>query len=581
MLLQSVGNINNNSSGVKIIPSQKHYERYCRCSKTRYCWRRREKKKSRGGLNGGVTVFSQFHHDATTESSSTPTTIRWELCCRRILIGLEHILHMDRARMPVDAQKVVKKCLRKNLSPNLAAFGVEKEKWEEKALRNEERKVVAETILTMEVKKRALMWHLEEIAGNDTHEAYVEREMWDRLAKYRKNQIVVAEEAFTVEETAVALLTLHEAQIQRSNIIAALNRIVPLGSKVLDGDAVRADYPKLDVPGIKTVDVLAKRLSVHDWAAQKLVSQYGVDFYEELLKHLNRKGPISLRVNLVANDGDEFREVTNIVERDEVVTSFKRVPFESEEDSSLAFTVNDAYRISPERDPQWLQGRYEIQDLGSQLIASCCRASKDDRILDFCCGNGGKTLALAAKGAFVTAHDVDQRRIKHLEANAKRAKVSHLITTALDANDLKRNGCYYDSVLVDAPCSSAGAWRRTPSSRWLAKEEDVVIFSKLQLEILLEAASIQLENRNISTTRKTTTMVYATCSIFQEENQDVARAFETSDIFKEMGYEPWPFEKEKEEEQISHGYSAFSHEMQLFPNVHETDGFYICRWKTK
>jgi 16S rRNA C967 or C1407 C5-methylase (RsmB/RsmF family) len=115
----------------------------------------------------------------------------------------------------------------------------------------------------------------------------------------------------------------------------------------------------------------------------------------------------------------------------------------------------------------------------------------------------------------------------------------------------------------------------------LAKEEDVVIFSKLQLEILFEVASIQLESRNISTTRKTTTMVYATCSIFQEENQDVARAFETSDIFKEMGYEPWPFEQEEEEEQISHGCSAFSHEMQLFPNVHETDGFYICRWKTK
>ena len=99
------------------------------------------------------------------------------------------------------------------------------------------------------------------------------------------------------------------------------------------------------------------------------MSQYGVDFTEELLKHLNRKGPISLRVNLVANDGDEFREVTNIVERDEIVASFKRVPFESEEDSSLAFTVNDAYRISPERDPHWLRGRYEIQDLGSQFIS--------------------------------------------------------------------------------------------------------------------------------------------------------------------------------------------------------------------
>ena len=179
------------------------------------------------------------------------------------------------------------------------------------------------------------------------------------------------------------------------------------------------------------------------------------------------------------------------------------MPFESEEDSSLAFTVNDAYRISPERDPHWLRGRYEIQDLGSQFIASCCRASKDDRILDFCCGNGGKTLALAAKGAFVTAHDVDQRRIKHLEANAKRAKVSHLITTALDANDLKRNGCYYDSVLVDAPCSSAGSMATHSVESLVGKEEDVVIFSKLQLEILLEAASIQLENRNISAARAT------------------------------------------------------------------------------
>ena len=106
------------------------------------------------------------------------------------------------------------------------------------------------------MKKRELMWHLEEIAGNDEHkEKYLEREMWDRLAKSRKNQsVVAAEEAFTV----------HEAQFKRGNIIAALNRIVPRCSKVLNEDAVRADYPKLDVPGIKTVDVLDKRLSVQE-----------------------------------------------------------------------------------------------------------------------------------------------------------------------------------------------------------------------------------------------------------------------------------------------------------------------------
>jgi 16S rRNA C967 or C1407 C5-methylase (RsmB/RsmF family) len=85
----------------------------------------------------------------------------------------------------------------------------------------------------------------------------------------------------------------------------------------------------------------------------------------------------------------------------------------------------------------------------------------------------------------------------------------------------------------------------------------------------------------------TTTLVYATCSIFREENEDIARAFEASDIFMEMGYEPWPFkeeeEEEEEEEEISRGYSIprlLPHEKQLFPNTHETDGFYICRWKT-
>jgi 16S rRNA C967 or C1407 C5-methylase (RsmB/RsmF family) len=519
----------------------------------------------------------------------------WESCARRILIGLEHIVRADRARKPIDAQKVVKKCLRAHLSPSLQKHARE---WEEKQLNNEERKVIAGTILTMEVKKRELLWHLEGVL--DTREEkgtkYLKREMWERLKLKYPNQRVEVEDALTVEETAMALLTLYEAKIQRSNIVDTLSAIVvvdpsrlTIGENVLNERAMSTEFPLAHVPEIKTAEVLAKWLSVQDWAAHKLVEQYGATFTEELLEHLNRKGPISLRANLIVNDGEEFRELSNIVERDEeaAVTLFHKVPFESEEDSLLAFTVSDTYRISPERDPDWLDGRYEIQDIGSQFIASSCRAGKNDQILDFCCGNGGKTLALAAKGAFVTAHDVDQRRMKHLEANAKRARVSHLITTVSDANDLKANGCYYDSVLVDAPCSSAGAWRRTPSSRWLAKEEDVGMFSKLQLEILLRAASIQLENRNGSA--KTTTMVYATCSIFKEENEDVARAFEASDVFKEMGYEPWPFVKESEGEDANINFAAraysmpsvLAHEMQLFPNLHETDGFYLCRWRSK
>jgi len=558
-------------------------------SLSRYRKRRREARgRPSRAKKDGDTNATKEEKETTTKAPHDALALRWEVCAHRIVIGLEQMTRAERDQRPLDAQMVAKKCLRKNLSPTLITRARE---WKALVLHNEERKVIAETILSMEVKKRELAWHLEDVldTNKEKYKTYlVEGEMWERLAEHPPG--VAVEDVLTVEETAVALLTLYEAQIKRSDIVDALEKIVPQTSKVLDEHAVRVEFPWADVPAIKSADILSKSLSVQYWTARKLVEQYGVDFTEDIIEALNKRGPISLRANLAVNDGEDFRRVTNIVERenndDDVL--FKKVPFETEEDRLLAFTVSDAFRISPERDPHWFDGRYEIQDIGSQFIASSCRASKNDRVLDFCCGNGGKTLALAANGAFVTAHDVDQRRMKHLEANAKRAKVSHLITTVSDANELKKNGYYYDSVLVDAPCSSVGAWRRTPSSRWLAKEEDVQMFSKLQLEILFEAASIQFENRKRLATTKTTmttTLVYATCSIFREENEDIARAFEASDIFMEMGYEPWPFkeEEEEEEEEISRGYSIprlLPHEKQLFPNLHETDGFYICRWKT-
>ena len=559
-----------------------------RISLSRHRKRRREARgRPSRAKKDGDTNATKEEKEATTKAPHDALALRWEVCAHRIVIGLEQMTRAERDQRPLDAQMVAKKCLRKNLSPTLITRARE---WKALVLHNEERKVIAETILSMEVKKRELAWHLEDVldTNKEKYKTYlVEGEMWERLAEHPPG--VAVEDVLTVEETAIALLTLYEAQIKRSDIVDALEKIVPQTSKVLDEHAVRVEFPWADVPAIKSADVLSKSLSVQYWTARKLVEQYGLDFTEDFLLALNKRGPISLRANLAVNDGEDFRRVTNIVERenndDDVL--FKKVPFETEEDRLLAFTVSDAFRISPERDPHWFDGRYEIQDIGSQFIASSCRASKNDRVLDFCCGNGGKTLALAANGAFVTAHDVDQRRMKHLEANAKRAKVSHLITTVSDANELKKNGYYYDSVLVDAPCSSVGAWRRTPSSRWLAKEEDVQMFSKLQLEILFEAASIQFENRKRLATTKTTmttTLVYATCSIFREENEDIARAFEASDIFMEMGYEPWPFkEEEEEEEEISRGYSIprlLPHEKQLFPNLHETDGFYICRWKT-
>ena len=164
-----------------------------------------------------------------------------------------------------------------------------------------------------------------------------------------------------------------------------------------------------------------------------------------------------------------------------------------------------------------------------------------------------KTLALAANGAFVTAHIL--RRPRRINLRHKRAKVSHLLTT-VSTRTVEEEWIYYGRF---SRCAMLERRRvaTTPSSRWLAKE-DVQMFSKLQQEILFEAASIQFENRKRLATkrRQRQRRSFATCSIFRRKRRH-REAFEASDIFMEMGYEPWPFkeeEEEEEEEEISLGY---------------------------
>lgn len=170
-------------------------------------------------------------------------------------------------------------------------------------------------------------------------------------------------------------------------------------------------------------------------------------------------------------------------------------------------------------------GVIEIQDLASQHIAAALNAKPGDKIWDACAGAGGKTLALAGKmnnkGA-VIATDLHQYKLDELKRRASRAGARNVRTFLWDAvaplrlpQEIARQQGF-DKVLIDAPCSSAGTWRRNPDARWRFNSADSSELQQIQLNILTQAAPA---------VRPDGMLVYATCSWQVSENEDIVSAF--------------------------------------------------------
>jgi 16S rRNA (cytosine967-C5)-methyltransferase len=174
------------------------------------------------------------------------------------------------------------------------------------------------------------------------------------------------------------------------------------------------------------------------------------------------------------------------------------------------------------------RGELEAQDEGSQLLAELAtpRAAKAT-VLDLCAGAGGKTLAIAAamgnRGRIV-ATDVDGKKLEELRRRARRAGITTIqAATITDARDrpppLAAIAGKADVVLVDAPCSGLGALRRNPEARWRLRESDLADFARRQREILGAAVELAAPGGLV---------IYATCTILREENQDVVAGILTA-----------------------------------------------------
>jgi 16S rRNA (cytosine967-C5)-methyltransferase len=174
--------------------------------------------------------------------------------------------------------------------------------------------------------------------------------------------------------------------------------------------------------------------------------------------------------------------------------------------------------------PLFKAGHFEVQDEGSQLVAAALEAGPGMKVVDFCAGAGGKTLAVAAamnnKGR-ILAWDTSEKRLMQMKERLRRAGVDnvtlHVIETEQDAF-IKRHKGTADRVLVDAPCTGTGTWRRNPDAKWRMRPSALAIRQSEQDAALARAASLVKSGGRL---------VYVTCSMLQEENEERLAAFRT------------------------------------------------------
>lgn len=220
-------------------------------------------------------------------------------------------------------------------------------------------------------------------------------------------------------------------------------------------------------------------------------------------------------------------------------------------------------------DPAYLTGAVEIQDAGSQIAAMMVGAKPGDQVLDYCAGGGGKTLALAADmggSGTVHAYDIDKRRLAPLYQRAMRAGADNIEVHQPPGDSLKSLKGKMDRVLVDAPCSGSGTWRRKPDSKWRLSLQSLETRTKEQ-KLVLEQASAFVRPGGY--------LIYLTCSMLGIENEAQVYGFlETHPAFELLSAgELW-------EERIGLGkakpWSEDGCTITMTPASTDTDGFFAA-----
>lgn len=258
------------------------------------------------------------------------------------------------------------------------------------------------------------------------------------------------------------------------------------------------------------VEYLSVFHSYPEWLVRKWIREWGIDFAEALLDAQNRIPALTVRSNsLKINRGDLIHRL-----QEEIGSAGKATPY-----SPQGVRLED-FRGRVDRNKAFQDGLFQVQDEAAQVASILLSPAAGETVLDVCAGYGGKTTHLAelmGDRGKVIALDMNRTRLVSLVTNAVRLGIRSAAAVAADAS---RNLSFllrarFDRIVVDAPCSGLGVISRHPDGKWNKKEEDIPRLAQVQKGILNSACSLL---------RPGGTLLYVTCTLSREENEEVVEA---------------------------------------------------------
>ena len=316
---------------------------------------------------------------------------------------------------------------------------------------------------------------------------------------------------------------------------------------------------------IDPADLLERhRHNLPEWLVQALKEQLGEGFWP-LVQSLDLAAPLDLRVNMLTDKREDVRHELALAGIASQPTPYS--PWGLRVDGKPAMNRLDAFA----------RGAVEVQDEGSQLLALLLEARRGEMVVDFCAGAGGKALAIGAamrNTGRLYAFDTSAHRLDALKPRLARSKLSNVHPAAIahERDDrVKRLAGKIDRVIVDAPCSGLGTLRRNPDLKWRQSMQAVAELAATQAAILESAARLLKPGGRL---------VYATCSLLRQENEDIAQAFTAA----HGEFSPLPAVEVLSNLKVAGAgdlCTADGQYLRLWPHKHGTDAFFAAVWSRR
>jgi len=388
---------------------------------------------------------------------------------------------------------------------------------------------------------------------------------------FRQNRTLGSRERHTLAETTYTvlrqrLLYQHLAQSGKGEMERRLAILAWQGNEGFLRAAL-SDTEQQWLVQVSAVDrsALSEKLrhNLPEWLAERLQAALGDEFWP-LVEAMNVGAGLDLRVN------------TFKAKRDDVQAAFKAEGIEALPTPYSPIGLRIASKPALHKLDVFMRGDVEVQDEGSQLLALMLGAKRGEMVADFCAGAGGKTLALGAEmrnTGRLYAFDTSGHRLASLKPRLARSGLSNVYPAQIAHERderIKRLAGKLDRVLVDAPCSGLGTLRRNPDLKWRQTPQAIEELRVKQAAILASAARLVKPGGRL---------VYATCSLLDAENEDIARAFTAE---RGGDFAVLPAQEVLAKAQVGQPETLVRDEfLRLWPHRHGTDGFFAAVWERR